>query len=72
VVKNFKVGDLVRMEPVSEAFAALPAANSLVIVTNELPSSTRFFYGRVCSTGDEHLWNCDQFCLLSRAGEKNF
>jgi len=30
------------------------------------------FYGRVCSTGEEHLWSYDQFCLLSPAGEKNF
>ena len=69
MVKNFKVGDLVRMEPVSEAFAALPAANSLVIVTNELPSSTRFFYGRVCyDNKEDHLWSYDRFFLISKAG----
>ena len=70
--REFKVGDLVKMKPSSEVFAALPAASSLVIVTNELPTSPRFFYGRVCSTGDEHLWSYDQFYLLSRAGKKNF
>ena len=68
----FKVGDLVQMQPVSEVFAALPASAGLVIVTNELPSSSRFFYGQLCSTGEEHLWNCDQFDLLSPAGKKNF
>jgi hypothetical protein len=43
------------------------ASASLVIVTNELPASQRFFYGRVCATGDEHLWSYDQFYLLSKA-----
>lgn len=70
--RDFKIGDLVKMKPGSEVFQALPATSSLVIVTNELPTSPRFFYGRVCATGDEHLWSYDQFCLLSRAGEKNF
>jgi hypothetical protein len=72
VIAEFKVGDLVQMEPVSEAFAALPAFDGLVIVTNELPTSSQFFYGQLCSTGEEHLWGYDQFCLLSPAGEKNF
>ena len=72
MVRDFKVGDLVKMKPGSEVFQALPAASSLVIVTNELPTSPRFFYGRVCATGDEHLWSYDQFYLLSRAGKKNF
>ncbi len=72
MVRDFKVGDLVKMKPSSEVFAALPASAGLVIVTNELPTSPRFFYGRVCATGDEHLWSYDQFYLLSRAGEKNF
>ena len=53
--RDFKVGDLVKMEPASEAFAALPAFDGLVIVMTELPTSSRFF---------------DQFCLLSPAGEK--
>jgi hypothetical protein len=65
--RNFKVGDLVKMKPGSEVFQALPASASLVIVTNELPASQRFFYGRVCATGDEHLWSYDQFYLLSKA-----
>jgi len=70
--RDFKVGDLVQMKPGSEVFQALPATSSLVIVTNELPTSPRFFYGRVCATGDEHLWSYDQFDLLSPAKKKNF
>jgi len=73
VERDFKVGDLVKMKPASEVFAALPASAGLVLVTQELPESPRFFYGRVCATGDEHLWSYDQFYLLSKAnGEKNF
>ena len=73
MVRDFKVGDLVKMKPASEVFAALPASAGLVLVTQELPESPRFFYGRVCATGDEHLWSYDQFYLLSKAnGEKNF
>ncbi len=73
MVRDFKVGDLVKMKPASDVFAALPASAGLVLVTQELPESPRFFYGRVCATGDEHLWSYDQFYLLSRAsGEKNF
>ena len=73
MVRDFKVGDLVKMKPASDVFAALPASAGLVLVTQELPESPRFFYGRVCATGDEHLWSYYQFYLLSRAsGEKNF
>jgi len=70
--RDFKVGDLVKMKPGSEVFQHLPASSSLVIVTNELPTSAQFFYERICSTGEEHLWGYDQFYLLSPAGEKNF
>jgi hypothetical protein len=70
--RDFKLGDLVKMKSGSEVFQQLPASAGLVLVTDEVPSSPRFFYGRVCSTGEEHLWSYDQFCLLSPAGEKNF
>ena len=70
--REFKVGDLVKMKPSSEVFAALPATSGLVLVTKEIPGSSRFFYGRVCYDGKEHLWSYDQFDLLSPAGEKNF
>lgn len=66
--RDFKVGDLLKFKPHSEVFQQLPASASLVVVTNELPTSPRFFYGAVCATGEEHLWSYDQFYLLSRAG----
>jgi len=65
--RDFKIGDLVKMKPGSKVFQHLPATSSLVMVTNELPTSAQFFYGRICSTGEEHLWSYDQFYLLSRA-----
>ena len=68
MLRDFKVGDLVKMKPASEVFAALPASAGLVLVTQELPESPRFFYGRACSSGEEHLWSYDQFYLLSKAG----
>ena len=70
--RDFKVGDLLRFKPSSEVFAALPATAGLVLVTKEIPGSSRFFYGRVCSSEEDHLWSYDQFFLLSPAGEKNF
>lgn len=69
---DFKVGDLVKFKEHSEVFAALPATSGLVLVTKDLPSSSQFFYGQLCATGEEHLWGYDQFCLLSPTGEKNF
>ena len=70
--RKFKVGDLLKFKPASEVFAALHATSSMVLVTKEVPGSSRFFYGRVCSSEEDHLWSYDQFYLLSRAGEKNF
>ena len=65
----FEVGDLLKFKPSSEVFAALPATAGMVLVTKILPTSTRFFYGRLCESTEEHLWSYDQFYLLSRAGE---
>ena len=63
---DFKVGDLLRFKPASEVFAALPATAGLVLVTREIPGSSRFFYGRVCYDSEkEHLWSYDQFYLVS-------
>ena len=70
--RKFKVGDLLKFKPHSEVFAALPATAGLVLVTKEVPGSSRFFYGRVCFDGKEHLWSYDQFFLLSSASRKNF
>ena len=67
----FEVGDLLKFKPASEVFAALPATAGMVLVTKILPTSERFFYGRLIdsSSNEEHLWSYDQFFLLSRAGE---
>ena len=71
--RKFKVGDLLKFKPASEVFAALPATAGLVLVTRDIPGSSRFFYGRVCyDSKEDHLWSYDQFFLLSPAGEKNF
>ena len=70
--RKFKVGDLLKFKPASEVFAALPATAGLVLVTKEVPGSSRFFYGRVCYDDKDHLWGYDQFDLLSPAGKKNF
>lgn len=69
--RRFNIGDLLKFKPGSEVFAALPATAGLVLVTKEIPGSHRFFYGRVCHDGEEHLWGYNQFDLLSSAGEKN-
>jgi len=38
----------------------------LVLVTDGLHSSKQFFYGRVCSTGETHLWSHDNFDLVQK------
>ena len=53
--REFKVGDLLKFKPSSEVFAALPATSGLVLVTKEVPGSSRFFYGRVCYDGKEQI-----------------
>jgi len=69
VERKFKVGDLLKFKPASEVFAALPASAGLVLVTKEIPGSSRFFYGRVCyDSKEDHLWSYDQFFLISKAG----
>ena len=71
--RDFELGDLVKFKKGSSAFRELEGTDSLVVVTRLLPASNKFFYGRVCSTWEEHLWSYDQFSLLSRSGsEKNF
>jgi len=67
-MKTFELGDLVKFKKGSSPFRELEGSASLVVVSRLLPADKRFFYGRVCSTGDEHLWSCDQFYLLSKAG----
>ena len=64
--RDFELGDLVKFKKGSSPFRELEGTGGLVVVTQLLPASKKFFYGRVCSTGDEHLWSYDQFYLLSR------
>ena len=63
---DFKVGDLLKFKKGSSTFRELDGSASLVVVTREVPNSKRFFYGRACSTWEEHLWGYDQFYLLSK------
>ena len=64
---DFELGDLVKFKPgnSSSSLRRLEGTDSLVVVTRLLPASKKFFYGRVCSTWEEHLWSYDQFYLLS-------
>jgi len=68
MLTDFKIGDLVKMKPASEVFADMAASDCLVLVTDELESSSRFFYGLASHDGETHLWSYDQFYLLSKAG----
>ena len=64
---DFELGDLVKFKKGSSTFRELEGSASLVVVTRLLPASKRFFYGRVCSTWEEYLWNYNQFDLLQEA-----
>jgi hypothetical protein len=66
--KDFELGDLVKFKPASSSFRDPKGLNSLVVVTRLLPASKKFFYGRVCSTWEEHLWSYDQFLMIQKAG----
>jgi len=69
----FKVGDLLKFKEDSwwtkrdRAFRMPTSPGSLVLVTNQLESSERFFYGTICGSdsGEEHLWSGDQFDMVS-------
>jgi hypothetical protein len=71
---TFELGDLVKFKKdswwLNRSYRAdeFAGTDSLVVVTRLLPASKRFFYGRVCSTWEEHLWSYDQFYLLQEAG----
>ena len=44
--------------------------SGLIMVTDGLPGSDKFFYGFVCGLdGEIHLWSNDQFDLVSRGSE---
>ena len=70
---SFNIGDLVRFKPTeytNKVFQDLSDAESLVLVTDNLPSSKNFFYGMLLSTGIIHLWNGEQFYLVSAKRNK--
>jgi len=71
----FKVGDLVRMNSDSWWLASGGSRYKtygdkdrlvLVIRTDFEASGNSFFYGRICSTGEERLWSADEFELVSK------
>jgi hypothetical protein len=70
---DFKAGDLVKLRPDSwwinrSATFRKMVGSGLIMVTNGLPNSDKFFYGFVCGgDGEEHLWSCDQFEMVSKA-----
>ena len=72
---EFKVGDLLKFKDGSwwaKRDTVFRDTGSLVLVTNDLESSKKFFYGAVCGSdnGEEHLWAIDQFDVVSAAGSK--
>mgnify|MGYP001382192912 CR=1 FL=1 len=74
---SFNIGDLVRFKPTeytNKVFQDLSDAESLVLVTDTLKNNTgyskKFFYGMLLSTGVIHLWNNDQFYLVSTKNDK--
>ena len=64
---GFELGDLVKFKKGSSPFRELEGTAGLVVVSRLLPASNKFFYGRVCSTWEEHLWSYDQFYMLQKA-----
>ena len=69
----FEAGDLVRLKKDSwwvkrsQTFREMIADDSLVLVTDDIVKSQRFFYGLICSTGETRLWTHDQFDLVQEA-----
>jgi hypothetical protein len=70
----FSVGDLVKVKKDSwwlkrsQTFRTMIAPDSLVLVTDDIVSSEKFFYGVVCGgDGESHLWSSDQFNLVQKA-----
>jgi len=67
----FETGDLVRLKKdswwikQSQTFREMIAVDSLVLVTDDIVKSQRFFYGVICGgDGETHLWSHDQFELV--------
>ncbi len=71
----FSVGDLLKFKHDSwwlyrdAGFRGKYSNASLVLVTDSIEGSKKFFYGLVCSTGETHLWSHDQFDLVQEAAQ---
>ena len=67
------VGDLLKIKEGSwwlkrdNPYRKAASPGSLVLVTDSIESSKRFFYGLDCATGETHLWSHDQFDLVQKA-----
>jgi hypothetical protein len=73
---GFKAGDLVKVRDDSwwlkrsQTFRTMIAPGSLVLVTDNIVGSQRFFYGLVCGgDGEAHLWSCDQFEMVQQSSQ---
>ena len=70
----FEAGDLVRVKKDSwwlersQTFRKMIAIDDIILVTDDIVKSQRFFYGVVCGgDGEAHLWSHDQFNLVQEA-----
>jgi len=72
--RSFAVGELVRMRDGSwwlagggSTWATYSEEQRLVLVTRSDIGQygEGFFYGRICSTGEERLWTYEEFELVS-------
>ena len=73
----FRIGDLIRMKDDcwwlredGARFRSYTEKDRLVLVTKMVEAdegidTIDFFYGRVCSTGEERLWSAGEFELVS-------
>ncbi len=58
--RSYKVGDLMRALPAVDNYSP-HEPGTLVLITRESGHS-RYFYGVVCSTGEESLLSLDNYC----------
>jgi len=70
----FEAGDLVRVKKDSwwlersQTFRKMIAVDDILLVTDDIVKSQRFFYGVICGgSGESHLWSHDQFELVQEA-----
>lgn len=72
---GYNVGDLVRFKPKKIAgFRPIDwgsMEDSLIVVSRVLPDNPRCFYGFICPTGEEHLWNYDNVELVSSVSDNH-